>query len=124
MGTEPAGWFVYVLRCADGTLYTGITTDTARRLAQHNAGTASKYTRVRRPVAIVFTEPHPDRGAASKREAAIKALRRGEKLALFAPPPPEDCPSPVERRKTVACVLPRIRRKIGKSVFHCNGTEV
>ena len=78
-------WWVYILRCRDGTLYTGITIDTARRLAQHNAGTASKYTRARRPVTIVFTEPHPDRSAASKREAAVKALRRAEKLSLFAP---------------------------------------
>ena len=84
MGKEPAGWFVYVLRCADGTLYTGITTDTVRRLAQHNAGTASKYTRSRRPVALAYTEAQPDRSAASKREAAIKSLRRGEKQALLA----------------------------------------
>ena len=85
MGTDSAGWVVYLLRCADGTLYTGITTDAARRLAQHNAGTASKYTRARRPVTIVFTEPHPDRSTASKREAAIKSLRRSEKDALIAP---------------------------------------
>ena len=83
MGTESAGWFVYLLRCADGTLYTGITTDPARRLAQHNAGTASKYTRARRPVEMVYREPHPDRSAASKREAAVKALRRDVKEALI-----------------------------------------
>jgi putative endonuclease len=56
--------------------------DRPRRLAQHNAGTASKYTRTRRPVAFAYTESQPDRSSASKREAAIKALRRDEKEAL------------------------------------------
>ena len=84
MGTEPAGWFVYLLRCADGTLYTGITTDTARRLAQHNAGTASKYTRSRRPVAMVYREPAKTHGAALRREIAIKKLSRAAKDALVA----------------------------------------
>ena len=76
-------WFVYVLRCADGTLYTGITTDVGRRCKQHNAGTASRYTRSRRPVRLVYQEPHPDQGSALRREAAIKALSRREKQALI-----------------------------------------
>jgi putative endonuclease len=80
---KPAGWFVYVVKCADGTLYTGITTDLDRRVAQHNAGTASKYTRDRRPVTLAYAEPHPDRSAASKREAAVKALTRRQKDALI-----------------------------------------
>jgi putative endonuclease len=80
---KPAGWVVYVLRCADGTLYTGITTDPERRVVQHNAGTASKYTRARRPVTLAYAEPSPDRSAASKREAAIKALTRKAKDALI-----------------------------------------
>jgi putative endonuclease len=74
---------VYVLRCADGTLYTGVTTDPDRRLAEHNAGTASKYTRSRRPVAIVYREAKRGRGTALRRELAIKALTREAKEALI-----------------------------------------
>ena len=77
-----ARWFCYLLQCADGTLYAGITNALDRRLARHNAGTASKYTRARRPVRLVWSEPARDRGAASRREAALKRLRRGEKEAL------------------------------------------
>jgi putative endonuclease len=77
-------WWVYVLRCADGTLYTGITTDPERRLAQHNAGTASKYTRARGPVEMVFRARAANHGAALRRELAIKALSRPEKDALVA----------------------------------------
>ena len=75
-------WIVYVLRCADGSLYTGITNDLPRRLAAHRAGTASRYTRARGPVRVVHREPAADRGAALKREAAIKRLPRARKLAL------------------------------------------
>ena len=77
-----AQWWVYLLRCRDGTLYTGVTTDLARRLAQHNAGTASKYTRARRPVLMVYREPATDHGAALRREIAIKKLSRAAKDAL------------------------------------------
>ena len=77
-----ARWFCYLLQCADGTLYTGITNALDRRLARHNAGTASKYTRSRRPVRLVWSEPARDRAAASRREAALKRLRRGDKQAL------------------------------------------
>jgi predicted GIY-YIG superfamily endonuclease len=84
MKQRPAGgWFVYLLRCADSSLYTGITTDVGRRCRQHNAGTASRYTRSRRPVRLVYQEAHPDRGSALRREAAIKALSRREKQALI-----------------------------------------
>jgi len=76
-------WFCYILRCADDTLYCGITNDLEKRLAAHNAGTASKYTRVRLPVELVFAEPCIDRSAASKREMEIKNLTRAEKLALI-----------------------------------------
>ena len=71
-----------MLRCGDGSLYTGITNDLPRRLARHNAGTASAYTRARRPVHLVFQERHPDRSAALRREAAVRRLTRAEKLAL------------------------------------------
>ncbi len=77
-------WFVYVLRCADGTLYTGVTTDVARRVEEHNASPkGAKYTRVRRPVSLAHHEAFPDRSAACVREAAIKKLSRGEKIALL-----------------------------------------
>jgi predicted GIY-YIG superfamily endonuclease len=76
-------WFVYLLRCADGTLYTGITKDVSRRCQQHNAGTASRYTRCRLPVQLVYQEAHVNRGAALKREAAIKALPRKQKVSMI-----------------------------------------
>lgn len=76
------GWFVYLVRCADGSLYTGVATDVDRRCRQHNAGTASRYTRSRRPVELVYREAHPDQSSALKREAAIKAMGRREKLAM------------------------------------------
>ena len=71
------------MRCGDGTLYTGITKDVNRRCQQHNAGTASRYTRSRRPVRLVYQEPRPSQSSALKREAAIKALSRREKLAMI-----------------------------------------
>lgn len=73
---------VYLLRCRDGSLYTGITNDLSRRLASHRRGKASAYTRARRPLALAYQERQPDRGAALKREAAIRRLSRAEKLAL------------------------------------------
>jgi len=76
-------WFCYLLRCADDTLYCGITNDLEKRLAAHNAGTASKYTRTRVPVELVYAESCADRSAASKREMEIKNLKRAEKLALI-----------------------------------------
>lgn len=77
-------WWVYLLRCRDGTLYAGITTDPARRLKQHNAGTASKYTRSRRPVTMVYLERATTHGDALRRELAIKKLSRAAKDALVA----------------------------------------
>ncbi len=76
-------WFVYILRCADGTLYTGISNDVLRRLAQHNAGKASRYTRSRLPVELVYQEAQDSRSSALKRELAIKALSREQKEVLI-----------------------------------------
>lgn len=76
-------WFVYVLRCADGTLYTGITKDVTRRTRQHNDGTASRYTRSRRPVKLVYEESQRKHSLALKREAAIKRLTRTQKWAML-----------------------------------------
>jgi predicted GIY-YIG superfamily endonuclease len=76
-------WFVYLLRCADGSLYTGISNDVPRRLEQHNAGTASRYTRSRLPVVLVCQEAQASRSLALKRELAIKALSRQAKESLI-----------------------------------------
>jgi len=86
-GSSP--WNVYMLRCADGTLYTGITTDVARRIAEHNGEgvVGARYTRSRRPVTLVYTEPAESRAAAARRETAIKQLDRIGKLALCADMP-------------------------------------
>ena len=75
-------WVCYLLRCADDTLYCGITNNLDKRIAAHNAGTASKYTRGRVPVKRVFAESCADKSAALKREMAIKNLSREQKLAL------------------------------------------
>ena len=76
--------WVYMLRCADGSLYTGWSTDMRRRLAAHAAGKASKYTASRLPAELVFARPMRDRASARREEARIKALDRTGKLALIA----------------------------------------
>lgn len=76
--------FVYILRCVDGSLYTGSTTDLARRLTAHRSGHGAKYTRSRLPVELAYWEEAPDWPAALRREAAIKRLTRQQKLALIA----------------------------------------
>lgn len=76
--------YVYILRCADGTLYTGWTTDINARLAAHNSGSGAKYTKPRRPVRLAYYEELPDKSSALKREAAIKKLPRNKKLELIA----------------------------------------
>jgi putative endonuclease len=76
--------WVYLLRCADDSLYTGWTVDLDARLRSHGAGKASAYTRSRRPVALALALPMPDRSAAMREEARIKSLDRVEKLALIA----------------------------------------
>jgi putative endonuclease len=77
-----ASAWVYLLRCRDGSLYTGWTTDVERRLRRHAAGTASRYTASRRPVELALALPLPDASAARREEARIKRLSRAEKLAL------------------------------------------
>lgn len=78
-------WYVYIVRCNDGSLYTGVTTDLTKRVARHNAGRAgAKYTRPRRPVRLVFTEPAATRSAAMKRECQIKKLSATAKQRLLA----------------------------------------
>ena len=76
-------WYVYILRCKDGTLYTGSTDDVQRRLAVHNSGKGAKYTRGRLPVEVVYAEACESYSAALKREYAIKQLNRQEKLNMI-----------------------------------------
>ena len=85
------GYLVYILRCGDGTLYTGCTNDLPRRLQAHQSGRGAKYTRSRLPVELIYQEPAADRSAALRREAAIKRMPRRQKLALLeqAKPPSE-----------------------------------
>jgi putative endonuclease len=83
-----AAWSVYLVRCADGSLYAGITTDVERRVAQHNGEQpgGARYTRARRPVELAHREDGLDRSAAARREAELKRTSRSEKLALCVPP--------------------------------------
>lgn len=76
-------WVVYILRCSDDTFYTGITTDLEARLKKHNEGGGAKYTRGRTPCQIVFTEQHPDKSSAAKRESAIKKMPSRKKISLI-----------------------------------------
>ena len=85
--------YTYILQCTDGSLYTGWTTDIAKRLAAHNRGTASKYTRSRRPVKLLYLEAHESKQAAMQREWAIKQLSRREKEALIG----KKCAAPDRR---------------------------
>ena len=75
-------FFCYIVECSDGTYYTGWTTEPSRREKQHNAGTGARYTRLRRPVKMVYIEEQSDRTSAMKRELAIKRLRRDAKIRL------------------------------------------
>lgn len=82
--TTPAKeWLVYILKCGDGSYYTGITNDLARRLKAHTAGTASKYTRSRLPIKVVYREILPTKGQALRREMEIKKLTRAQKTLLI-----------------------------------------
>lgn len=83
MAKKIKSWYVYILQCRDGTFYTGSTTDIGRRLNEHNSGKGGNYTRVRRPVKIIYKKSYPDRSTAQKREAQIKGLTRKEKAALI-----------------------------------------
>ena len=76
-------WHVYIVRCRNDALYTGVTTDLARRVAEHNAGKGARYTRANRPVKLVYSERAESRAQALRRELAIKRLTRGRKLELI-----------------------------------------
>ena len=81
-----SAWFVYLIECADGSLYTGIATDVDRRYAEHAAGTGARYTRSHPPARLLARFAHPDRSSALKAEAAIKKLSPARKRALAAAP--------------------------------------
>jgi putative endonuclease len=76
-------WTVYILKCADGSLYTGITTDLSRRIKQHEEGEGARYTKGRGPFQLIYKECCENRAEASKREMAIKSLSRAKKLGLL-----------------------------------------
>ena len=82
-------FFVYMVRCADGTLYTGLARDPRKRVDVHNSGKGSKYTRARLPVSLVYSEPCDSLSAALKRERQLKPLRRARKEALIAESRPD-----------------------------------
>lgn len=80
----PKPWFTYMVRCCDGTIYTGVTTDPTRRVAEHNSNRGgARYTRPRQPVRLVFVEPHPSRSLACRREFALKQMSAAEKKQLI-----------------------------------------
>jgi putative endonuclease len=81
-------YYCYIVECADGTYYTGWTTDPARRLREHSAGRGARYTRAHPARRLVFVEPQPDRATAMRRERALKAMSRARKRALIAAAPP------------------------------------
>jgi len=105
-------WFVYILRCGDGSLYTGVTTGLAKRLAAHRRGRGSKYTRARRPLALVYLEARRTRSTALRREAAIKRLRRPDKLRLLAGGP--SVPAGLRRRAATQVRRRRSRSAAGR----------
>ncbi|MDQ7814580.1 MAG: GIY-YIG nuclease family protein [Patescibacteria group bacterium] len=79
-------WHIYIVRCADGSLYTGIATDLGARIAKHNSGTGAKYTRSHRPVSLVWTEAMRSESAARRKEAAIKKMDKTEKETFIKGP--------------------------------------
>jgi putative endonuclease len=83
-------FYCYIVECADGTYYTGWSTDPARRLRQHAAGRGARYTRAHRPTRLVFVELQPDRATAMRRERALKAMSRARKQSLIAEAPPSE----------------------------------
>jgi predicted GIY-YIG superfamily endonuclease len=77
------GWYVYIIEASDGSLYTGVTTDVKRRFNEHCGTKGARFFRGRKPIKVVYTENHPDRGSAQRREAEIKKLKRVCKLELI-----------------------------------------
>ena len=110
-------FYAYLLRCRDGTLYGGWTTDLERRLRAHNSGRGAKYTRARLPVELVYWEELPSRQAAMSREWQLKHLTRAEKLALVRRQAPRSGPGVVMRAE------PRLWMSGGRIVYDVSGEE-
>jgi uncharacterized protein (TIGR02453 family) len=110
-------WFVYLARCRDGTLYTGVAVDPVARLASHNRGRGARYTRSRRPIVLVWLERAPDRGAAQRREYAIKQWPRRAKEALMSKPAPSVAAKFGGFRPAVFSFLKQLRRNNRKPWF-------
>jgi len=91
-----AEWYVYIIRCSDGRLYTGITNDVERRVLAHASGRGAKFFRGRKPLAIVYLEDGHDRASASRREAAIKRLDRAGKDRIIAAHGPDGGEIPID----------------------------
>lgn len=102
-------WCVYMLRCCDGSLYTGATNDLAQRIRVHKSGRGAAYTRSRLPVRLVYAEPAADRSAALRREWALKKLTRPEKVALLRQPQPAGLPG--RKARSSASARPRGRSR-------------
>lgn len=83
LSNVPVSYFLYILKCKNGSLYTGVTTDVERRVKEHKSGKGARYTRAKGASKVVYTEPHPDRSSAQKREAEIKSWPRAKKLNLI-----------------------------------------
>lgn len=94
MASDPKTFFTYMLECADGSFYSGYTTNLEKRLQAHNKGAGSKYTRSRRPVALLFSEQYETKGEAMRREAQLKKLSRGKKETLLAEKAQSQAPLP------------------------------
>jgi putative endonuclease len=108
-----AAWSVYLLRCADGSLYAGSTTDPRRRLDEHRRGLGGAYTRARCPVRLVYTEGFPDRSRAQRREAELKRWSRADKLALIR----------AWRAARASRRAPRVEGATGRCVYSRRGTN-
>jgi uncharacterized protein (TIGR02453 family) len=113
-------WHVYILRCADGSLYTGVARDPERRLAQHNGKRGAAYTRARRPVQLVYREAASDRSAALRREWAIKQLSRGEKLELIMAKTQSESDRFTAIRPAAVQFLAGLKRRNAKPWFEAN----
>jgi len=92
-------YFCYIAECADGTYYTGLSTDPERRIREHNSGHGARYTRMRRPLRLAYVEPQPDRRSAMRRERALKALPRARKIALIHGGVAEAASAPVPKEE-------------------------
>lgn len=115
-------WWVYLLRCGDGTLYTGITDDLDRRLAAHNAGRGAKYTRSRRPVTLVWREEQPDKSAALRREYCRQTADQGQEAGSDRRR--AACVDGVLRPSLLMALKPRMSVQLPMNLLICQNSKV